>query len=105
MRRALMAAPHEACGFVLKDGSVIEIPNSAQNPHNSFAMSRIHLSERVPNPDEIEAIWHTHPSGNCTPSPGDQDFMLQCDWRYLIVTRHRVMEYAVPKVDWGAFSA
>jgi proteasome lid subunit RPN8/RPN11 len=105
MQRALMAAPHEVCGFILKDGTVIEIPNSAIEPHNSFAMSRRHLNERVPNPQLIEAIWHTHPGGSVYPSPGDQDYMAVCDWRYFIVTSRQVVEYRTKVVDWAAFSA
>lgn len=108
MRRAFMSAPHEACGFVMKDDSIIEIPNASIDPHNSFAMSRYHLNSKIPNPELIEAIWHTHPSGSIYPSPGDLDMMAVCQWRYLIVTKTQVAEYPlVPQHDsfWAAFSA
>lgn len=111
MRRAFQARPHEACGFILKDGTVVEIPNASTDPSNSFAMSRHHLGTRIPNPELIEAIWHTHPSGVHMPSEGDLDFMATCDWRYLIITTTRVTEYdtklCAPKDDsfWQEFSA
>lgn len=110
MRRAFQSVPHETCGFVMKDGTVIEIPNASIDPHKSFAMSRQHLADRVPNPELIEAIWHTHPSGSHLPSAGDLDMLAVCQWRYLIVTNRRVTEYdpktCAPKDDsfWMAFN-
>lgn len=110
MRRAFLAVPHEACGFVMKDGTVVEIPNASTDSHNSFAMRSDHLGQRVPNPAEIEALWHTHPSGIHTPSAGDLDMLAICEWRYIIVTKHRIAEYdpktCAPKDDsfWTAFS-
>lgn len=108
MRRALTAAPYEACGFILKCGNVIEIPNSAINPAKAFSMSRKHLVERVLNPQEIEAIWHTHPSGIIKPSKVDQQYLQECQWRYLIVTSREVVEIDTKifqtQPDWAAFS-
>lgn len=95
----------------MKDGTVIEIPNASTDPHRSFAMSRQHLTERVPNPEDIEAIWHTHPKGSPYPSAGDLDMIAICEWRYLIVTSRQVREYdpkSLAQQDdsyWNAFSA
>lgn len=109
--KAIEAHPYEACGFILKDGSVIQIPNVASDPRRSFLMSRDDLIEMVPNPDVIEGIWHTHPRGTTTPSAGDMEMLRICQWRYFIVTTTQVVEYD-PKVFapqdnsfWNAFSA
>lgn len=110
-RRASEAHPYEVCGFTLKDGSVLEIPNVASDPRRSFLMSRDDLVKLVPNPDVIEGLWHTHPRGTTTPSPGDMEMLRVCKWRYFIVTTETVVEYD-PKVFapqdnsfWNAFVA
>jgi proteasome lid subunit RPN8/RPN11 len=94
-RRAVQAAPHEACGFILKDGTIIEIPNAALDSTRNFEMSRKHLCERVPNPQLIAAIWHTHPTGENYPSNADMQSMWwgQWDWAYIIVTADEVTEW------------
>jgi proteasome lid subunit RPN8/RPN11 len=97
VRRAIQGAPHELCGFIMVDGSVVEIPNAASDPHRDFSMARHHLVERVPNPQEVYAIWHTHPNGNPQPSLNDMRAVkcgaIQPHWIYLIVTSSGVYEH------------
>ncbi|QGJ90047.1 tail protein [Mycobacterium phage Indlulamithi] len=94
MRRAIQAQPFEVCGFILKDGSVVEIPNASHDPERGFVMTRQHLCDRIPDPSEIQAIWHTHPKGSDRPSKGDIDSMfhgaIDRNWDYLIVTGHLI---------------
>lgn len=94
IRRAIQGAPHEVCGFIFTDGSVVEIPNAAADPSRGFAMSQLHLCNRVPQPELVVALWHSHPNGNATPSEND----LKCaelfaDWRHFIVTPDDIHEY------------
>lgn len=73
--------PHEACGLILPDGSVVEVPNTSSEPHDNFVMTaqdmvntmQHYMETRgidfVPRQDVI--IWHTHPSGFLGPSELD----------------------------------
>ena len=57
--RRMAAARHteETCGFVLHDGQVLEVPNTADDPINEFAIS----PEVFANHDEhIKGVWHSH---------------------------------------------
>lgn len=97
LRRAIQGAPHEVCGFIMRDGSVVEIPNSAIDPHRDFAMAKHHLVDRVPNPSDVVAIWHSHPNRNPKPSKNDI-YAVKCQavqqhWVYLIVTSDGVFEH------------
>lgn len=111
-RRASQAAPHEACGFILRDGDVVEIPNAAADPDRMFHMSRHHLLTRVPNPELIHAIWHTHPKGTTFPSNQDMQSMWwgQWGWTYIIATANEVIEWPPnffapqPNSFWEAFA-
>ena len=115
-RRALQGQPNELCGFILDNGSIIEIPNSSHNPTSEFRMSARHLSERIGDINSIIAIWHTHPKGSPHPSKTDIDFFSDIGpdyanrrWRYLIATSIDVFEYDpesfAPKQDsfWAEF--
>lgn len=110
-RRAIQGAPFEVCGFIMQDGSIIEIPNSAHDPHRMFLMAREHLVDV--NPELVQAIWHTHPVGPLTPSKSDVDAMrcgaIQPHWNYYIVTPDGISEWNpkdyAPQDDsfWEAF--
>lgn len=99
VRRAIQGSPNELCGFILRDGTVVEIPNSATDPVRNFSMSRKHLCARVPRPEEIFAIWHSHPNGNCQPSLTDMIAVktghVQHNWVYLVVTPKGVFEHVM----------
>jgi len=91
-RRAIQAAPFEACGFILNDGEIIEIPNGAEDPSRHFLMTSDGLAKTL-KPGQISriiGIWHTHPKGSNEPSYTDIHAMsigaVQPDWLYLIAT-------------------
>jgi len=97
-RRALQAAPLEACGFVMENGDIIEIRNISLAPRHNFKMDRVQLVEKIRDRvDFIAGIWHTHPSGILHPSHEDLEAIklgaIQPNWDYYIVTRHDVAMY------------
>lgn len=84
-----MRLPNEACGILLPYAvggrQVLEVPNRATMPHDSFtmmgediALTLEMLFEHTPMSDrDVEKLlgelvyWHTHPRGNVGPSKGD----------------------------------
>lgn len=48
----------ERCGFVLKSGQIIELPNIHPEPENGF---EIDAADILRYSDDIAVIWHTHP--------------------------------------------
>jgi proteasome lid subunit RPN8/RPN11 len=91
-RRAADAHPFEVCGFVMRDGSIIEIRNVAENPYDTFTMDLRQIRPRV-DVRKIAAIWHTHPGGDIRPSGADPEAIRRCEWGYLIVTADEVALY------------
>jgi proteasome lid subunit RPN8/RPN11 len=94
IKRAKQGAPYEVCGFILGDGSVVEIPNVATDPTKTFAMDREHLVTKVPDPKAVVALWHSHPDGRQAPSDTD----LRCaqvfpGWIFIIVTSEGLYPY------------
>ncbi|MCV7100167.1 hypothetical protein [Mycobacterium palustre] len=61
--RAAQASPFEVCGFIMRDGSITEIRNVAENPYDTFTMDLRQISRHV-DVERIAAIWHTHPGGD-----------------------------------------
>ena len=54
-------SPHfERCGFILKDGGVVEIENTHPNPQVAF---KIPESEFEKYSGKIATVWHTHTDG------------------------------------------
>lgn len=96
--KAISSESFEACGFILEDGTIIEMENISHTPTRSFKMDRNELAEKLYNKAEfITAIWHTHPRGTQHPSHTDLNAIkmgaIQRNWRYLIVTTAGVFEY------------
>lgn len=50
----------ERCGLILRDETILEIPNKHENPANGFSFPRSYFDQ---NPGAL-ATWHTHPTGN-----------------------------------------
>ncbi len=48
--------PYEACGIVLINNSVIPCENKAPNKSSNF------LIDEVLDPEEISAVYHSHPN-------------------------------------------
>jgi proteasome lid subunit RPN8/RPN11 len=98
LRRAMQAAPFEACGFVMEDGDVIEIRNVSLAPARHFKMDRNQLFEKLSDrTDFIAGVWHTHPGGTTHPSRTDLEGIkcgaIQRNWDYWIVTKDSVNLY------------
>lgn len=98
-RRAIQAAPYEACGFILNDGEIVEVANGAENPLEEWQMTAEDLSKRLTAEQfsQIIAVWHTHPRGSKAPSPKDIQAMIvgaiKQDWMYLIATQDGVTQW------------
>lgn len=48
----------ERCGFLLQDGSIVEVKNMSTEPKDSYV---IDVAEILKYEDRIKATWHTHP--------------------------------------------
>lgn len=77
-------APAEACGLLLPMPvygiQIIELPNRAKKPHDSFTMKgedmllALEQTFRGDFPEDLIdslTVWHTHPGGNVGPSRFD----------------------------------
>lgn len=89
----------------MADGSIKEIRNASFTPHKTFEMDRASLAEIDPN--DVVAIWHSHPGGSIQPSEIDQRNMAALgeaygNWAYLIVTKDDVAQYDTA-TDWSKF--
>lgn len=90
-------APLEACGLILPDGSVVQLPNVSPEPLTSYVVDVDSLvdefykfAESVVLPvSDLEprwfTIWHTHPGGVVGPSRADMRQKVD-GFRYLVVT-------------------
>ncbi|AEK07457.1 hypothetical protein PBI_ROPE_11 [Mycobacterium phage Rope] len=98
IRRAIQAAPFEACGFIMTDGEILEMTNVSLAPRRAFKMDVKELVEKLSDKVEfIKGIWHTHPGGTTHPSATDLDGIklgaIQRNWDYWIVTSAGVYQY------------
>lgn len=86
----------ERCGYVLRDGTIIEIPNNSRNPRRSFKMDLDDLitAFRNHNPRNVVGIFHTHPSNSPKPSREDIAGWPSESIKYWIVTENAVYEWA-----------
>lgn len=83
----------ERVGFVLKDGSVVEVENQAAMPEDGFDVSGEDIFTHL---DTAKATWHTHPNGTCDLSVGDyHSFLSFPDWSHFIVSPKGVREYVI----------
>lgn len=58
----------ERCGFILKDGSIVEVENIAANPSDAFRMSAKSIEAYIA---QATATWHTHPGASRNLSVAD----------------------------------
>lgn len=66
--------PKESCGFILKDGRYLPLPNLAENPEQEFAIDSKHY---VRHADNLACVVHSHPNGPAHPS--EMDMQMQRD--------------------------
>lgn len=88
----------EICGFILSDGTLVNITNVDPNPAKGFEMDKDQMMKTIKGKTPIAATYHSHPSGRKWPSDTDGDHMSflykqGCPWRYLIVTTDGVFEF------------
>lgn len=85
----------ERVGFVLKDGTVVEVTNVCSEPEEGFEVS---AEDLVTYSSDAVATWHTHPGASRNLSIKDYEMFL--DWsdldHYIIgddgVRRYTVMD-------------
>lgn len=58
----------ERCGFILKTGEIVEVPNICAEPEQGFDMRGEDL---IKYPAISSATWHTHPDEDSNLSAGD----------------------------------
>ena len=99
------AYPLEACGFLL--GSLEDVHPLATEILLHSETSRRRASFSIPDHElrrvasyaedrglRILAVFHSHPSGDATLSPGDRAALQYSAWPWAIVTRSRLTLYA-----------
>ena len=59
---------NEKCGFILKDGTVINLENKHPHPNLGFLIPDSDIDQYK---DDIAAIWHSHPSNDVNLSVED----------------------------------
>jgi proteasome lid subunit RPN8/RPN11 len=64
---------NERCGFILADGSIVEIDNVAPEPEHSFIARGEDILKYI---DRVSATWHTHPGSSSNLSQGDAETFL-----------------------------
>ncbi len=70
--------PYEAIGWLLFSGEIIVLENEHDGLHK-FSISERQVASALDindiSPNDIFAIWHTHPTREATPSADDRSFM------------------------------
>lgn len=87
----------ERCGFILKDGTIVEVANQSDDPKNAF---RISLEDIETYEAEVCATWHTHPGGAKNLSVSDYRTFLQwSQWEHYIIGTNGTARYYVEDGD------
>lgn len=60
--------PEERCGFILKDGTIVEVKNQSPRPEAAFD---IDAQDIIKHLDVMAATWHTHVETSSYPSGAD----------------------------------
>jgi proteasome lid subunit RPN8/RPN11 len=83
----LASDTEERCGVLLKDGSIVEIENLAEDKENSYDMNPAPIVPLL-EADAVAATWHTHPNGDCNLSGEDyKGFLSWPDLEHIIIGR------------------
>ena len=94
---AVQNPKNEMCGFILKNGYIVDVANVSDTPNVSFFMSPNEQMEVMrAHKDEILGIWHTHTNGYPWPSESDELGVLcglPSDYYYWIVTKDNVYQF------------
>lgn len=83
----------ERVGFVLDDGTIVEVENESPSPEDSFLVPPESLVEYE---DRVIATWHTHPTGSSNLSVDDlEGFKSWPDWVHYVVGVDGVRSFRV----------
>lgn len=70
-------AVDERCGFVLKDGTAVEVANIHANPSVGYEMDPV-AALKVMETGDVVATWHTHPDSD--PNLSGEDYSGFLSW-------------------------
>lgn len=89
---ATASSKFEACGVVDSEGDVHPIRNASKTPMHCFVFDKREYFDllkilRAEN-KKLLCVYHTHPSGNPTPSAADIEFAERFGYPSLIVTKN-----------------
>lgn len=83
---------HERGGFILNDGTLVEIKNTSDDP-DAFAPAAADVFKHA---DAAVATWHTHPEASANLSVGDfETFVSWPSLTHIIVGTDGIRYYAV----------
>lgn len=86
-------AVEERCGLILKDGTVIEVDNVADEPEKGFEIPAEKLIEYE---DDLAGTWHTHPGEGKNLSARDyHGFLTWPKLSHYIIGNDGVAKYVV----------
>lgn len=89
----LWSEVYERCGFILKDGSVVEFENKHPQPSLAFFIEE---SEFEKYAGKIATVWHTHPDSNVNLSVADYHaFLAKPELLHMIIGRKNLAVYSV----------
>lgn len=73
----------ERVGFILKDGSFVEVPNVSGDPEKGFEIDGRDILAHLAS---AKGTWHTHPGQDANLSMADYRAFIQFpDWEHWIV--------------------
>jgi proteasome lid subunit RPN8/RPN11 len=91
--------PDERVGFILPDGTIIEVQNISDEPEKSFDVRGEDLILYITEKQAI-ATWHTHPNTPSNLSVGDyQTFLAYPKQRHFISGSDGLSEFYVEDGD------
>lgn len=92
-----LSGENERVGFILKDGTIVEVDNVHPQPTRSFLVTGKDLKTYL---EKAAATWHTHPGATNNLSVADHEsFLRYPDLRHFIVGTDGVREYYVEDQD------
>lgn len=83
----------EQCGFILKDGTIVELKNIYGEPTEGF---EIDPKDTLRYIDDLVGIWHSHPDSHSVLSGEDKQCMEQWpDLKHYIIGNDGIRVYVV----------
>jgi proteasome lid subunit RPN8/RPN11 len=89
------ATNEEICGFILRSGEIVELQNIAEDKIETWMIDPRHFLKYK---KEIEAIYHSHPSGG-EPSAEDRIGCTRINIPFLVVSLPSTLYYITPKEE------